>query len=339
MKIFQLLVLFTFSVGMAVAQVKPAIFPEDVGTDEVKVRCYCNPGVLNQSKSKGLEISYGQLGRAKFEEEDVSFTAPLSEFKFLEQLKFDLKAPVYLKEDLKILLGYKYFSESFNFNQIGQDFGDTFKELDDEVFKSGSLSLIVSKPLNEKHYLAMRLRYSSNGDFDGIMSFNQEYAIYKFLGMFGIKRNENFEFGIGLSVSKSFRRTNVLPFVMLKKTYNNKWGIEAILPGNFFMRYNWKHGDIILFGLEYGSKSYRIDYNNALGQDIGYHYNHSEIRLSLQLEHQFVPWIWGNIDIGLQNNFSSDFEGLNLFSPDFMAEPQIAPYFNIGLFLSPPKLN
>ena len=55
------------------SQIKPEILPEDFVRNETNITCYCKPGVRNNSRSKGLAISYGFLGSGTFEEEGTQF--------------------------------------------------------------------------------------------------------------------------------------------------------------------------------------------------------------------------------------------------------------------------
>ena len=322
-----------------IGQVKPSFFPEDFITNEaLKARCYCSPGVKNKSMSRGAAISYNWLNRGTFNEQDYSFTDDLSRYNKFQNFKIKLKAPIILKDNFKLLIGYSYFSEFFDFQNIGTDFNYVFNELNNQSLKSNSLSLIISKPLNETRYLAFRFKYSASGDYENLFSFESQYAIYKFAGFYGIKPHENLEWGIGLGVSKSFRRNNILPFILFNKNFNKKWGIEAVFPGLIFGRYNLNTSNIFLFGAEYNSESYRIDSDNELPlQQFAYAYNHSEIKTSIRYEHRFTPWVWGAIKTGYQFNFSSDFETKNEIVADFNANPTGALFLNLSIFISPPN--
>ncbi len=333
---YSFFLIFSFFSVSLIGQIKPEFFPEEVLTSENQIKCYCKPGVRNKSRSKGLLVSYRWLGASTFDPEDNSFTEPLSKYTRLQNITVDFKAPILNMDNLKLLAGYKYNAEYFDFKRFGEDFNKVFQELDNEQFKSNSLSMILSKPLDETRYLAFRFRYSTNGDYDNFISFKSKYSIYKLLGIYAMKPNEDFEWGIGLNISKSFRRTNILPFVVINKNFNEKWGIESALPGFIFIRHNLDINNILLGGVEYGSQSYRFDFRSSIDETISYDYNHSEIITSIQLEHQLAPWFWANLKTGYQLNFSSDFEGKSDFSPTFNAEPSNAFYFKIGIFLSPP---
>ncbi len=319
------------------SQVKPDIVPEDFKYEEGAIVCFCKPGVRNKSRSKGLEISYGFLGQGSFEEEETPFGNSLSQYDRFDRFKVDVKIPILLKDHLAILVGYQFSGEKFNFNRIGEDFPDTFRQLDDDLLKSNNISLIISKPLSETRYIAGRLRYTSNGNYDQFFAFEDRYSIYKAIAIYGIKPHEDFEWGIGLSVSKGFRNNNIIPFLLYNKTFNNEWGIEAVLPGYVKLRCNLMQNLIVLAGVEFGSQSYRIDTKpNDFNEVFAYAYNHTELITSMSLDYGLSPWVWANLKIGYQFNFTSEFESRNTDAISFDADPSSALFFNIGVFISPP---
>lgn len=320
-------------------QLKPEAFPEDVGLDEIQTRCYCKPGVRNKSRSRGLELSYGYNGPGTLKEESTAFTGKPTSFQNFQNFKLDAKIPIILKDGFKLLIGYKLFTERFKFNVIGQDFKTAIINLNQELLKNNSLSLIASKPLNETNYLVFRLGYSANGNYEQFVSLEKDFAIYKFTGFYGVKPSDDIEWGFGLNVSQSFRRFNVLPFFLYNRTFNSNWGIEAVLPAFAFARYNVAEKDIFLMGFEYSSKSYRLqNINPVINGFDDYAFNHSELIASVELEHKFLPWIWGSVKVGYNLNFSSQFEEKGGLAVDFDYDPSNNLFLNFGLFLSPPKM-
>ncbi len=320
-----------FAIQVLFAQKKPNFFPEDINHEEVRLRFFSTPGILNKSRSKGMEIAYTWLGNGTFEDEDGNVSAPYSEYKNWNQLDFGLKMPIIHKDQFKLLLSYKYNVESFDISSLGADFPETFQELNDKRLKKNSLGIILTKPLNETNYLAFRLGYSTNGNYAGLMNFDSKYAIYKALALFGVKPHDNFEWGIGLSYSQSFRKSSVVPFLLYNRSFNNRWGIESVFPSYIYGRYNLGKKSIFLFGVDYNSQSYRM--KSTLSD---YAMNHSEVLGMLRLEKQIVPWVWANAKLGYQLNFSTDFESKNDISTPFKVEPTNGIFFQIGIFLSPP---
>ena len=331
---------FLFIPGLLRGQVKPDYFPEDVDSNagNAEIRCFCKPGVRDKSRSKGLEISYGLIGKGHYMPEQDNFPPPFSAYTRWQNLEVDLKVPLVNLPGWKFLLGYRYIAESARFRVFGSDYRETFETLDQKHLKSNTVSLLLSKIIDEKRYLILRLRNSANGNYSGLQFFNPRYNILKAAAMFGVKRNEDFEWGVGLNFSSGFRnRFTLLPFILYNRNFNRKWGIESAFPAFVFIRYNVTPRAIALAGIEYSSHSYRLEVDAGQHTPYDYAYNHSEILASVRMERQIVPWVWAQVKVGYQYNLSSDFDAKNGISPAFQVEPTNAPFLNISLFLSPPE--
>ena len=109
-----------------------------------------------------------------------------------------------------------------------------------------------------------------------------------------------------VGVSKGFRGISALPFFLYNRNFNNKWGIESLLPGLIYGRYNLNARNILLGGVEYASQSYRLSVEESGVNELDYAYNHSELQFAVRWEHQFVDWLWASLKFGYQMNFSSD---------------------------------
>lgn len=317
-------------------QVKPTFFPEDILTEGFEGKCFCKPGVENKSRSRGLSITYGQTNSAGYvaDGDTPTFSNPLSTLSQLNQFELKLKIPVLLKERTKVLLSYKYYLESYNFESIGVDFPTAFEALDQQSLKSNDYGIILSHSLNEENYLIFRYKYGSNGNYTGWTNFNSQFAIHSVLGMYGIKKTDDFEWGIGFFFTKSFRQTSGLPFVLYNRNFNDKWGIEAMFPANVFLRHNISKKTLATIGFEYNSKSFRLAETDAL-TGIDYAFNHAEIIPSINLERHLTSWIWANVRLGYQVNFSSEFLAKSDAGIDFQADPGSGWFFNVGVFISP----
>ena len=322
-------------VSEGIGQIKPDFLPEDLQVTEVHdLKCYCKPGIANKFRSKGLSLSYGLNTGGGYEEtaEGVFLDTP-SNLDKLSQLKFKIKIPVLIKERTKILLGYQYYSEFYQFERVGLDYEATFQNLNNNNLKKNSYSIIVSHSLSEDNYLALRYNYSVNGNYEGWVNFNSKFAVNKVIGIYGFKKSDNFEWGLGLILSKSFRRFNALPFLLYNRNFTPKWGIESVFPANVFLRYNINPSSITAIGMEYGSESFRLLIEDTTPLD--YAFNHSELAFVWSLERHLTSWIWTNIKVGFQRNFSSDFESKNINTTTFFAEPKNSLLFRIGIFISP----
>lgn len=322
------------------AQVVPDVLGQDV-VEAANIDCFCKPGIRNSSRSRGLEIAYQFTGRSVFEEEEQPLLPPLSEMEHLNRLILKLKVPVLLKDDLKILIGTSYRPETYNISKIGTDYQSEINHLNEEVFKSTSFSTIVAKSIDSTHYTVFRLKVRFNGDYDGFVNFDKRYTIFTFYGAYGFKPSDDLEWGVGISASTGFRRKFIaLPFFVYNRNFNTQWGIEAMLPALIKIRYNHSPTTIFTGGINYSSRTYSIgvDQDPLIENDplSDYHFRHAELQGGIELEQQIVPWVWLNVKAGYQKNFTTEFEGINGNSNDFLLSPTSSPFFRIGLFVSPP---
>lgn len=317
-------------------QTKPNFFPEEVESQVVGIRCFCEPGIKNKSRSKGLELRYLLRGNGNFTSDEVQFSRPYTSFERFEQFGIRLRVPIINRVDLKLLLGYKHESEVYNLDQIGPDFTESFEGINGKKLKSNAFNLLLVKSLNEVNYLAFRGSFAMNGDYKGWLEFDHRYTIYKGAIILGVKKSEDFEWGPGIAFSSSFRQNSLLPFLLFNKNFNDRWGVESIFPAFVNFRYNLNQNTILLFGGEYSSQSYRTTFSTSNAEQFDYSINHSEMIASIQLEKKLASWVWTNLKVGYQENFSTDFGSKTDVTPPFKAEPSNFFIFQVGLFLSPP---
>lgn len=315
------------------AQVTPVLPPDG----NAGVRCFCKPGIRGKARSRGISLSYGLIGRGYYQPENTYFPPPFSAYTRWQNLEFDLKAPLVNRPAWKVLIGYRYHAESVRFNAFGADYRETFQTLDQKRLKSNTVNVMVSKIIDDKRYLVLRLGNSANGNYNGLKWFDSRYNILKASALYGVKAHEDFEWGVGLNFSSGFRnRFMLLPFVVYNRNFNRKWAIESALPAFVFVRRNINARMIALSGLEYKSYSFRLKVDASQSTAYDYAYNQSAILASIRLERQIVPWVWTQIKAGYQYNLRSDFRSRNETSPAFQVDPTSAPFLNISLFLSPP---
>lgn len=330
---------FSISVLFLTAQTLPDFVPDDIdGYSAGGVKCFCKPGLDNTSRSRGLTLSYTSNTPSRFTEEKTPLSESLTSMNTLRSLLVDVKIPIINQEGFKVLLAYKYVQDEYDLNTIGADFTSVFSGLDNTVLKGNDYGIIISKSIDENRYLAFYGKYSAKGNYDKWTNFDARYSIYKARLMFGKKPSADYEWGVGLNFSSGFRNTTIIPFVILNKNFNEKWGFESVLPAYALMRYNLDEKNIFLGGIQVSGQTFRVDLPNDMIPDTPFDFsvNRSEIRLTTLWERQIVPWIWTSAQVGYQFHFTTQFEGKNDFSPNFDVDPTNSLFFNLSLFLSPP---
>lgn len=336
MKSSSLFIVFVFAVtSFCSGQIKPSFFPEEIGSEYVGVKCYCKPGIQNKTKAKGVVLNYTLNSGGTLRNRDKQSVKNLSTLRNIQRVKFKIKYPIINTKRIKFLLGLSYEKENYVFEEITPDFFEFFQEIENLNLVNNSIDAIITQAFNEKYYGVFRLKYGLSGGTENSLNFRTADQIISFAGLLGKKINDDFEWGIGISVSNSFRRTNVLPFFLLNKNFNKKWGFESVLPANFFFRYNLRPTALIYFGAEYDSQSYQFDSTNNIPNRFSM--NHSEAIASVNAEVQIYPWVWLFGKVGYQTNFSTDFNSKNAQFQTFQIEPKDGIMFRFGLFISPPK--
>lgn len=302
---------------------------------------FCTPGIINQSRARGLEVTYNLSGGGYWEHGDDTAEPFVGQMQSLESMNVKLRVPVLLKPDLKILVGYQYQPQRYSFREIGAPIQPFVGEVNNQPLKSNAFSLYLTKSFDEKYYSAFRVRMGFNGAYDGWVNFDDQYMTFNVIGLFGIKKSDHFEWGVGAVFSRNIRRTLLLPFVMLNKNFNDKWGLETAPPAYILGRYNVNPRTILLFGGEYNSSIFSIEPNsiNAFqaNDNLVYSINNRSFNMVINLERQIIPWLWLDVKGGFQFNLNSRFE---VQIPDtdnvLRFQPPNAPFLQVGIFLSPP---
>ncbi|MEO0733791.1 MAG: hypothetical protein AAFZ52_13225, partial [Bacteroidota bacterium] len=248
------------------------------------------------------------------------------------------------KEGLKFLLGYEWDTEKYFFNDPAKGFEDQltlFQLLDERRLKANKLSAYFTKSFNEKFYATGRVRMSLNGDYEGLIKFDNIYRTYSAAAAFGKKISEDEEWAVGLTFSSNKARTIAIPFFVWNKTFNDRWGVQTALPGQAFLRYNvgTMRKNAFLLGAIFDSRYYAINTDTRpafkeLGQ---FFLRNNGIRIQLQYEQNLVPWVWAFAQGGYYAPINARFNPENDVDLDLFTEPNGRPFFRLGVFLAPPK--
>ena len=244
-----------------------------------------------------------------------------------------------------MLIGFAHYREEYSVSNLTNGDETILNKIHDTSLKSSRLSLYMIKPVNEKMYLAFKGDASFNGDYNGLISFDERYLKYNIGLILGVKPQDNVEWGVGLLFRSSFVRSSVpvLPFGIYNRTFNDKWGIETVLPVSIKARYNINSKSLLLFGPEYESRSYSLDninYGNSNNTYSEYFMKRSEMKFAVAYEHQISDWVWFHAQAGYSHNFNTkftevDIKGVTL--PEVMVAPADGVFFKMGVFVSPPK--
>ena len=318
------------------AQNRPIILLEDMDEHSLDVKCYCKPGVRNKTRSKGIELSYQFIGDGVIAAPNSEFPEPFPEYTKFRKFRAKLSLPLIRGEQFKLITGYTYNAEQFELRNTGSDYEGIIQATDNINFKSSSFNLNLAYSLNEVNYIGGRFSLSYNGSYDNLVSFSTRYAIYSGGIAYGIKKDEDNEWGFGIAGSRNFRSQGfrALPFLFWNKTINDHWGFQITLPSSLNLRYNVDDKTILIATANYNGDSYSFDQvvfdNRAIA------FNHAEILTVMKLQKQVIPWLWLDVQAGYHFNFNSSFESQSTKEALLEIDPGNSLLFKIGVFISPP---
>lgn len=327
---------YCYSGIQIMAQTAPVFVPADFDFEAEELGCICTPGVINKSPGKGLLIEYKLTSGGNFTPDEVATGISPSKVSNLSRLRLRLKIPVIVKPKTKFLIGVDHFQEQYRLNFIQPAFAQQLNLIDGTILKSSRLTAYLLQSISETNYLGIQARVAFNGNYDGVLDTDAYYRQIRLSAIWGIKKRDDLEWGIGVMYSDNFTRKIALPFFLYNRTYNERWGLEAAFPVSILMRYNFNPRSLLLFGPEFSSAAYALRGETPLpGED--YYFKHTELNFGAKFEREIRPWIWANIHAGLQINFDSEYQkatnSSELFEPDLIT----GVFLKFGVFLSPPN--
>jgi len=336
-----------FFVFVLLAAITPVLSAQEIDLTPIAPN-FCKPGVTNKSPGKGILLEYGL--QPSYNVKTSIGGGESSNVNRNSHFRFKFKIPLIHKSGLSVLLGADYQRERFRFNSIDEGSSQIFNSIDADALRTTRLSAYLIKPFNSKYYGSIKIEGSFNGDYNSVVNFDNRYAIYRAAFVFGYKKSEAKEMGIGFMASKGFRNTRVLPFAFYNRTFSRKWGIETVLPVKIKARYNISPKNLLLFGPQFKSRAYSIDIDESIAGTAGiFHMRRSELEFSAHFQHQFSSWTWMEFTAGYRYHFDTRFERKTGFNVALNPEPNIpstdlitatpggGPIFKLSFFVSPPR--
>lgn len=345
---FVLFFVFIFTSGFAQAQSSP----DSTLTSESKKE-YASPGVLGMGKSKGIIVNYEwQPSFGIMSEEQASSTgAPglKRDGTVRRNNKLDIKAyfPLVNKSRIKVVGGFNYFFEEFNFEYPLPKYS-FYENLEDKNLKTIAGQLVMLRPINETNFYVMRIKGELNGDYTSKKVAVADYLKTTLEFLYGWKKSPTYSYGFGAQLGYALGRRRLYPAFLYNRTFNSKWGIESILPANADIRYNASEKSLWFAGFSVDGAAYNLNFNNPSFNNLEtMELRRSEIRARVRWEREIYDFLWLGAEAGYRQNFTfevSDKEsgdGYMFFdkrdAPIIDNKLKGAPLFSLEIFLVPPR--
>jgi len=304
---------------------------------------YCIPALKGIPIGKGASFEYQRMPNISIETHDKTglFGDSKNTIRSNNHIEAKLKIPIVNKPYLNILGGFKYNFEEYHFENLNENSNPFYRSLEDKALKSIGANITIIKPTKSTKFWILRASADFNGDYSGNASGSlTDYLKFSISPALGWKVNNNFSYALGVSYNYRFGNPLILPVVAINKNFNDKWGIEAILPLFIKSRYIHNKGLNWLNKIEIDGASYKL--NNLEPELVNYsniHLHRSAIQFSSRIEKKIVGWLWAATEIGFQQNLTYNVTNSNRAKKDVIFENTLKSglLFNVSLFISPRK--
>ena len=251
-----------------------------------------------------------------------------------------LRFPLILKPNFKLAMGLQYFHEEYRFEGFPSNEYPFYQVLEDKPLRSIGTALYMVKPWLGNRYFIMRVGINFNADADLGDMLDGDFLKFSVAPLIGWKKDPYTSLAVGIAYSYDFGRQNIYPVFSYNRTFNNRWGLESILPLNAKLRYTASEKSLFYATVELNGAAYNIRLDDpSFPEDRDLLLRKSEIRFLLKFEREIHDWLWFGVEAGMRSNFRFDLhDGLRrnadlLINNDFNS----ALLMNLSIFIVPPR--
>ncbi len=302
------------------------------------VKRFCTQKVLNQTPQRIISLGFEQYGA--FEMPGVSFLtrqAPAQiNINQVNAIRAQVNVPVISTNKLIWQMGVNYWSSKFNI--ANPNVNEFATALSNNALLTAGLNTTVFKPLNEKNFLIFQASADVNGLFENVNDIQNKAMTASGTIIYGWKTSEKNMIGAGLA--RTYRAGQIihLPVLFWNKTFNDKWGMELLLPAKGFLRYNVSTTNMFQVGFELEGNQFWMNLPNSMNGSV--FIQRGEMKPRIMWDKKISGFIWLNAQAGLRYNYRFDVmneydarkESLRYFTSN-LGNPF---YFNISLNLVSP---
>ncbi|ALI98539.1 DUF6268 family outer membrane beta-barrel protein [Rufibacter tibetensis] len=302
-----------------------------------------NPSVIGMGKSKGIIIRYERLPRFGMHSRGQQSNVEDARADVLKSNRFEFKAyaPLVNNPHFKLVIGGSYFLEEFNYREPENQEYPLYQRLQDKNLRSLDGQLIMLRPINYKNFIIFRVKGELNGDYGKYSEISlTRYLRTSMEAIYGWKKSPYLSYGFGVQLGYAFGRQTFYPALLYNRTFNDKWGLEAIFPANVTFRRNFSEKSFMYMGYKIEGATYNININTEpFNQYETVELRKSEIRGRLRWEREIYDFIWFGLESGYRYTHRFNLYDGRQRTANPLIETHIkdAVFFNVELFLVPPR--
>ncbi|MEJ8757803.1 DUF6268 family outer membrane beta-barrel protein [Pontibacter sp. H259] len=304
---------------------------------------YASPSVRGMGKGKGIVIGYERLPQFDMESEAKDPRLESGRGRVRRHNKFDVKlnAPIMNRPQTKLIFGLDYKFEEFNFSDVSPAAYPLYKYLEDRNLQSVGAQMAYLRSVDNRRFYVLRFKGELNGDFtkDDINSDLIDYFKSTVDFVYGWKKTPDYAIGVGVQFGYNFGRKSVYPAILYNRTYNDKWGVEAIFPANTRVRYNLNDKTLLFAGYRLEGASYNLYIDEGPLSEFGeIELRRTDIKGLLRLEREIYDFLWFGVEGGFRQYYRNRIYD-EVGSRDEILDNDLsgAGFVKVELFVVPPR--
>jgi len=307
--------------------------------DAEGVKRYCTQKVLNQLPQRIISLGYEYHGGFDMPGVKMGPLLPAFQDYRVEQvsaIRAQANIPVISTNRIIWQLGANYWSSKYAIQNPGNNVFTS--SLSNGSMTTAGINTTIFKPLNEKNFLIAQSSVDMNGVFQNLSDVNGKAFTVSGTLIYGWKTSEKNMIGTG--ISRTYRAGQILhiPVLLWNRTFNDRWGMELLLPARGHVRYNFSTTNILQLGFELEGNQFWMNQpgtpNNALFVQRG------EMKPRIIWDRKISGFFWLSAQAGLRYNWRfdvmNDYDAREDSQRYFSSRLGNPFYFNISInFVSP----
>ena len=249
-------------------------------------------------------------------------------------LRLGVNTPVISRSNFILNLGLTYWNTGLTMANPERS-ANLFSNI--KALNSTGINATVFKPFNNKNFLIVQLNSDLNGNYRSLNELNSKGITYSGTAIYGWKKGDNLMWGLG--VTRTYRAGQLLhiPVIFYNRTFNQRWGVEAIFPARLHVRRNFSPSSYLMAGYEIEGNAYYLG-NSPSGADL--YLRRGELKPRIMFEKQITGFLWFSAQAGLRYNWR--FNAFNSQNPTADQKPLFENtlgnplYFNVSINLVSP---
>lgn len=285
---------------------------DDAGKSAIK---YATQKVRRLSPTKLISVGYEMqfpfkadfyLQDASGKKDDKQVAPESANITRFGGLRWSANVPVISTNKMIINLGANYYESQITFEKNAETTIGMQPALVSGL-RTGGVNAVMFKPLDEVHYIIGSVQTDWNGNFTW-NNFQDNFPAPTLTvgALYGWKRNENFMWALGATQTWRGGEKLYLPLLLYNRTYNDRWGLEILLPARAHVRYNFSTGTLLMAGFEVEGNSYQLrgNFTTSTGRNLQtLELRRSEIKPRLVFEQRLFGFFWLSAQVGYRYNY------------------------------------